>query len=143
MGESKPKKQGRPSKYTTKLAEEFLARISAGEKITHICKDKHMPSAVTIYAWERRDEEFLKSFARARDKACDAISYEAMEIADNPEIEPAHKRVMVDTRLKLLGMWSNRYASKQAVAHTAPEGRIAGEPLTRDELMAIARGGKD
>ncbi|MEE8207627.1 MAG: hypothetical protein V3T88_01525, partial [Nitrosomonadaceae bacterium] len=106
MGESKPK-IGRPSKYTPKLAEEFLSRIAAGQKITYICKDKRMPCAMTVYRWEAKFPEFCEGFARARDKACDAISFQALDIADDTSIDPSHKRIMVDTRLKLLGMWSN------------------------------------
>lgn len=135
MGDSET---GRPSAYTQDIADEILQRISAGEKITHIAKDKHMPALSTIYLWKTSQEGFSEAFACARDEGCDAISFQALEIADDTSIEPAHKRVMVDTRLKLLGMWSNRYSTKQQIDHTASQGRIAGEPLSDEELLAIA-----
>jgi len=129
---------GRPTDYKPALVEEFLERIAGGEKITHICRDDHMPEPKTIYRWEGKHEEFCQSFARARDKACDAISYEAMEIADDLSIEPAHKRVMVDTRLKLLGMWSNRYSSKQSIDHTTAGKEIKTvATVTTAELEAM------
>lgn len=137
-------KMGRPTDYTPKLVDEFLERIAGGEKITHICRDDHMPAAKTIYRWEAKYEEFCQAFARARDKACDAISYEAIEIADNQEIDPAHKRVMVDTRLKLLGMWSNRYSAKQSIDHTTKGEKVQNvQSLSTADLEAIiAKGAK-
>ena len=105
---------GRPTDYTPEMADKIIRRIAAGDKITRIGKDKNFPATSTIYLWKSLHPEFSEAFAHARDDGCDAISEEALEIADNPDIEPAHKRVMVETRLKLLGMWSNRYSAARS-----------------------------
>ncbi|MBL4752009.1 MAG: hypothetical protein JKY52_00195 [Flavobacteriales bacterium] len=129
---------GRPSAYTKELGDEILVRISAGEKITHIAHDKHMPALSTIYLWKSAQEGFSEAFAHARDEGCDAISFQALEIADDVDIDPAHKRVMVDTRLKLLGMWSNRYSAKQSIDHTTAGKEIKpAQQASTAELEAL------
>ena len=36
------------------------------------------------------------------------LADECLEIADRPGLDPADRRVMIDTRLKLIGMWNRK-----------------------------------
>jgi hypothetical protein len=45
---------------------------------------------------------------------CDALADECIEIADG-EGDPADKRIKIDTRIRLIGKWSQRYSDKLAI----------------------------
>ena len=40
---------------------------------------------------------------------------ECIDIADDPTIEAADKRIKIDTRIRLIGKWSQRYSDKVTV----------------------------
>jgi len=128
---------GRPTAYTPEKGKAVADCIAEGMTIDEAAKSSGIPKG-TIYGWNYKQEEFQKLFARARDRAADAISYDAIRIADDPTIEPQHKRIMVDTRLKLLGKWSNRYGEKVAIDHTSKGERVGVSAMTDEELEAIA-----
>jgi hypothetical protein len=111
------------SKYTDKLADEIVARLSTGETLRSICRDKKMPIWTTVYDWMDRYPEFSLRIARARELGYDAIAEEALRIADTPilgetikeskfgtEVTRAdmlgHRKLQIETRLKLLAKWS-------------------------------------
>ena len=124
---------GRHDKYTQKLADEICSRISNGEPLRQICRDAHMPGWVTVYNWMEKYPAFAERIARARVLGFDAIAEEALEIANTPvvgeEIEDdgekvkvskkdmlGHRRLQVETRLKLLAKWSpEKYGDRQTV----------------------------
>lgn len=91
-------------------------RISSGTSVRSLAKEYGV-SEFKLRWWLAKDENVSHS-ARARDIGCDSISEQVLEIADNPDIDPAHKRVMVDSRIRLLGKWSQRYSDKQQVEHS-------------------------
>lgn len=45
------------TRRTEKDLNEILDRISAGEKITHICSDDHLPCEWSVRKWRRNDHE--------------------------------------------------------------------------------------
>lgn len=51
----------------------------------------------------------------ARELGCDAMADQCIEIADDETLDPAHKRIMVETRIRLIGKWSQRYSDKLMV----------------------------
>jgi hypothetical protein len=57
---------------------------------------------------EREDEKFREDVARASEQGTNMMAAQCIEIADNPDIDPKNKRVMVDTRLKLIGKWNRK-----------------------------------
>lgn len=134
------KKTGRPSKYTEAIASEICSRIAEGQTLRSICRHEHMPSFGTVYRWIEGDEAFSARIARARDIGYDAIAEDAMAIADTPligeEVEiqqgkkkvkrgdmVTHRRLQVETRLKLLAKWSpKRYGDKITQEHTGAGG---------------------
>jgi len=85
MGNSmtKPKKTGRPSKYTPELAESICERLSCGESLTSICAAEGMSKRTTVVGWQGQHDGFSTAYARARIAYADAIFDEAMEIADD------------------------------------------------------------
>lgn len=114
---------GRPSKKTPQLVEEIVERLSNGEPLARICADEHMPSFSTVWRWEDADEEFRNLSARAREHGTHYIADDCLRIADDDALEPADKRVRVDTRLRLIGKWNaKRYGDK--MDHTSSDGTM-------------------
>jgi hypothetical protein len=120
----------RPSSYTPEIAAEICERIAAGETLRAICREDGMPHWTTIYDWVSTRDEFSLRIARARELGYDAIAEEALEIADTTEAGVrreesddgykevtedmlGHRRLRVETRLKLLAKWSpKKYGDK-------------------------------
>lgn len=129
-----PKKVGRPSIRTPKLVEELLERQAKGEPLSKICSDPHMPSFVAVWRWEREDEDFRNDSARARKLGTHYLAGESLTIADDLSIDPQHKRVMVDTRLRLIGKWNRKdYGDKVLNEVTGPD----GQPLNTAPQVVI------
>ena len=133
---SAPKRTGRPSKYTSELAAEMCERLGKGETMRQICRDEHMPHWTQVYEWLSRDEGLSLQVARAREAGYDALAEEALEIADTPKLGAkkvfssgseegednmtvteedmlGHRKLQIETRLKLLACWNPRkYGTK-------------------------------
>lgn len=120
--------KGRPSNYTEEIAQEIIERLSNGEPLRAICRSEGMPNWRTVYLWMSKDSELNARIAQAREIGFDAIAEEALYIADTPSYldvtetitgdddKPArikitrsdafnHRRLQVETRLKLLAKW--------------------------------------
>jgi len=83
-----------------------------------------MPSFVVVWRWEREDEAFRNDSARARKLGTHYLAGESLTIADDLSIDPQHKRVMVDTRLRLIGKWNRKdYGDKVLNEVTGPDGQ--------------------
>lgn len=134
MAAAKPKKpHGRPSKFSDELVEQILARLSEGEPLAQILRSDGMPGLTTWYDWCNARPELSERFGRARDAGFDMIAMDALRIADTPEIgqivktKPdgkevtqedmlGHRKLQVETRLKLLAKWDpRRYGDKIAL----------------------------
>ena len=114
---------GRPSSYTTALADEICERLSAGEPLAVICREEHMPARATVYLWSDADLSFAGRIARAREDGHDAIADGCFAIVD--EVPPATatggtdsgyvswQKNRVWTRLQLLAKWNpKKYGDK-------------------------------
>ena len=116
----------RPSLFTDELAEEICTRLANGEPLKRICADPHMPGFTTIWRWQDENEEFRKLTARARELGTHNLADQCIDIADDPDMDPATKRVMIDTRIRLIGKWNSRaYGDKQTIEH---EGEVKLTP---------------
>ena len=114
---------GAPSKYTDELADEICARLANGEPLKRICADPHMPDFVTVWRWERDKEPFRNLLARARELGTHNLADQCIDIADDPDMDPANKRVMIETRIRLIGKWNSRaYGDKQTTTLENPDG---------------------
>lgn len=75
---------GRPSLYTPELAERICQRLAEGESLRAICRDEEMPPESTVRNWVVSDVQgFAAQYARAKEKGCDAIAEEILEISDD------------------------------------------------------------
>lgn len=75
---------GRPSMYTQELADKICAEISSTSKsLRTICDQDDMPSVVTIMAWLRTNDEFLKQYTRAKEEQADLMVEEMIDISDD------------------------------------------------------------
>lgn len=107
---------GRPSKRTEKIVAEIIERMAKGESLARICADKHMPDFSNVWRWERDDEAFRNETAWAREIGTHYMADDCIRISDDMGLDPADKRVRIDTRLKLIGKWNaKRYGDKLAV----------------------------
>ena len=137
---SKPKKRGRPSKWSEATARKIIAGLSAGTPLTVICSPPDMPGITTVWEWQQKDPAFSEAIARARDAGWDKIALDALRISDTTEdgetivekpdgIEVrradmlGHRKLRVETRLKLLAKWDpKRYGERMATEISGPDG---------------------
>jgi hypothetical protein len=133
-----PKKIGRPSKYSPAVAQEICEGLAEGIPLREICRRDHMPEWRTVYDWMGRDEALSAAIARARDIGYDKIAEECLQIADTPTLmrrvttgtdpktgavvqsvvesdDVNHRRLQVDTRLKLLAKFHPKKYGDRAI----------------------------
>ncbi len=94
-----PQRVGRPSTYTSSMAERICERIAEGEPLTRICKDRQIPAYRTVLGWRVANEKFQHMYARARQDAADTLADEIRELAgrvEKGELEPNAGRVSID-----------------------------------------------
>lgn len=122
---------GRPSKYSPKIANAIIEWIAEGKPLREFCRQEGSPAWRTVYDWLDADADFSARFTHAREIGADAIAQEALEIADTPvegvrteiggkdgpketrEDMLGHRRLQVETRLKLLAKWfPQKYGDK-------------------------------
>lgn len=73
-----------------------------------ICNDSHMPDYGTLWRWTRENSDFQDESARARETGTHALADQCIAIADDPELDPADKRIRIDTRIRLIGKWNQK-----------------------------------
>jgi len=152
------------SLYSQPLADAICAMLAEGKSLRAICRLMGLPES-TVRGWALEHPEFAAQSVRARELGCDALADEAIEIADTPlegvEVTEStggpnagtstkrgdmlgHRRLQIDTRLRLIGKWSQRYGDKTTTELTGPNGgpvQLAAA-MTDEQLLAIAAGGK-
>jgi hypothetical protein len=133
-------KRGRPSLYTEAIADAVVAWIEDGKTLRSFCRQVGMPSRDTIDRWRREREDFSHRVARARDDGFAELAEECLAIADTPQLgeivtEEAggedgdkrkvvtedmlgHRKLQVETRLKLLACWDPKRYGTQRTEHT-------------------------
>ena len=140
-----PKKMGRPSRFSQEIMDRIIVGISNGKTLTSLCEPDDMPGVRTGYDWLEADKELSAHFARARDAGHDVIAEEALRIADTPtrgiitKVTPdgthiieedmlGHRRLQVETRLKLLAKWSPKKYGDKIQADVTHD---VGDPLAK------------
>lgn len=137
-------------------------RLAAGEPLTVICRDLDI-SRRTVNQWRQDDHAIAAQFDEARDLGYDAIAHECLVIANTPQIgviekmEPmklpsgelelvvterrredmlAHRKLQIETRLKLLAKWDpRRYGDRQQIDHSSTDGTMSPKPpMSKEEL---------
>lgn len=115
---------GRPSLYSEELAALICERLAQGEPLAKICRDDTMPSYSCARRWESENAEFKALSARAKQDgthymADDSIGIADANLPDDPEVarvEVQHRKLRIDTRLRLIGKWNRQdYGDKQLI----------------------------
>lgn len=113
--------------------------LAEGKSLRAICKQRELAES-SVRRWLAQNEDAMAHSAHARELGCDALADECIEIADGAG-DPADKRIRIDTRIRLIGKWSQRYSdkllinSKSEVTHRYDLDSLPTERL--DELERI------
>ena len=110
--------------FAEDVIEELLTRTEKGEPLTRLCEDKRMPGRRTVYDWLEEDEDFAARFHAARARGVHALAEECLTIADeeaSDAVDVAHKRVRIDTRLRLAGKWLPSIYGDKTLVGSDPE----------------------
>lgn len=121
--------------------------IAEGKSLRAVCRDRGISESLARY-YLNKDADAFAQLVRARELGCDAIADECMSIADNSDLEPADRRIRIETRIKLLSKWSQRYGDKltvdsnKTVTHRYDLGSLETDRLEQLEgILADARRG--
>lgn len=74
---------GRPSSYSDAIVQEICERLAAGETLTRICEDEHLPTVRTVSNWMMRRPKVFSDIARAREAQMHLEAEQIRDIADN------------------------------------------------------------
>lgn len=75
-------KGGRPSLYTSKLADEIcIAIVDSDKGIARLCKEhKHWPSKKTIFNWLNKNKDFQRKYQFAKQIQLDFLMDELLDL---------------------------------------------------------------
>lgn len=114
---------GRPTDYGDEVVDLICARLAVGESLNRICKDADMPAMSTVFGWLSKHPEFVEKYTRAREAQAESHADQLVEIADNPDIDANHKRIMVDARKWVASkLKPKRYGDKLDLDHSGNVG---------------------
>lgn len=130
----------RSTKRTPQMVDEILRRLAAGEPLAVICRDQGMPHPTTWRDWCHADNSLAIAYAGAREDGEDHLAAQCLEIADNPSpglkekldadgkvIEVSkedmlgHRKLQIETRLKLLAKWNPKRWGEKALIGSDPD----------------------
>lgn len=152
------KSLGRPSKYTTQIADVICHRLIGGESLRQICRDDGMPATGTVCRWLSDNERFREQYRYAREAQAEAIYDEMFDIADDARndwmeretkngglvVVPNHEHI---SRSKLrinMRMWAlarmapKRYGDRIHQELTGKDGAALNSPTISNEQLAAA-----
>lgn len=121
----------------------ICASLAEGKSLRKIAKELGRPESTLRY-WLSSDPEAFAHSARARELGCDALADECLEIADDTDSKPEDRRIRIDTRLRLIGKWSQRYGdkltvdSRSQVKHSYDFSNVPDEDLAQLERIVEA-----
>ncbi len=132
---------------TEEELETVCSELARGKSLRRICREMDKDEGTVRY-WLKKDEDAFTHSARARELGCDALADECIDIADGDDPTDV-KRVKIDTRIRLIGKWSQRYSDKvtvnseSTVTHRHELKRLNDAELEEVErILANAAGGE-
>lgn len=121
---------GRPSSYNDEVAAEICERLANGEPLARICRDDDMPAYSTVRKWEDENAEFSALSARAKRDGTHFLADDSLRIADDEQIDTQRAKLMIDTRLRLIGKWNAKaYGDKTQL--------VGGDPASGDKPIQV------
>ena len=96
----------------------ICARIAGGESLRKICLSEDLPTPQGVRKWLNADKdgELVAQYARAREEQADHYADEIITIADNENLTPEDRRIMVDARKWVASkLKPKRYGDKLAL----------------------------
>lgn len=136
------------TKITADLVLDVCEDVANGITLSAAAKKRGIvPSAIRYHLM--KDEGLFAVSTRARESGCDALADQCIEIADDPTIDAADKRIRIETRIRLIGKWSKRYNDKvivennTTVTHKYDLDSLSDERLAElESILTDASGGK-
>jgi len=86
------------TKFSEPLALEICEWLADGGSLRSFCKQSGKPGTTTVKRWLAENEKFRAQYAQAREDQAESYADAIVQIADDLEIAPEHKRVMIDAR---------------------------------------------
>lgn len=135
------------------ILDEVCEWVASGRTVLDYSRQEGKPSDVAIYQRAAADEEIGSRITRARAQGADRIAEGALDIADTPQVGVTitvdkdgekrvtedmlgHRKLQVETRLKLLAKWnSGRYGDKAQVEHS---GKVTLDSIIAETLAKNA-----
>lgn len=102
------------TEITQEHIEQACVMMSEGKSLRHACRELGLSESSVRYHLCKDEKAFAQS-THARELGCDALADECIEIADNTALDPADRRIKIETRIRLIGKWSQRYNDKITV----------------------------
>jgi len=131
---------GRPTDYTEDLGDLICEGVAQKTPLARLCEEnKYLPNPRTVYRWLRTHESFCQNYTRAKEDQADYLAEECLDIADDSAIEPADKRIRVDTRKWLASKFQpKKYGDKiqQDIKHSGILGVKDVSKMSDEELEA-------
>ena len=122
-------------KLDRSVTETIFARISAGESLVSVLRDKDMPSYRVIMEWLAEDDDLAQKYARAREASADADADRVKDVADRTlsgEYDPQAARVAIDALKWSAGKRKPKvYGDKLELGGTGASGEILIGQVTR------------
>ena len=119
----------RPTDYNQDLADAICELLGTGVPMARISRIDGMPSYTTLKKWQRDNAEFASLSSRAKEDGTHYLGEDSLRIADDMKIDPQHKKIMIDTRLRLIGKWNSKaYGDKVETVHS---GGVEIKQITR------------
>lgn len=104
--------------YTEQLANQIIDGLSQGKTLISTCKELGIGYS-TVNAWIVDNKEFGKRYSRARESQMDFIAEDIIHIAENEELSPETRRLMIDSRKWYAGKLNGKkYGDKQQIDHS-------------------------
>lgn len=117
--------------------EHICMELSEGKSLRSIARALEIPES-TIRYYLAKDEAAFAHSMHARELGCDALADECLEIADEKGADPAEKRIRIETRIRLIGKWSQRYSDKVTLKNeTTVTHRYDLDKLSTDKLEQL------